>query len=415
MAGAAIPISPEVVRRLAVTKQRLAGRLPARATREDILSVIKDLAYVQWDPVSIVAPSHVLALWNRVGDFRLLDLEKLLWDERKLFEHWTPQASIVLMEDYPLYASLMKRYPSSLSGSWRSHEVQARKFLAGRAGLHKRMLSELKKGPLQVSQFRDYQTKKRPDEWTPTSDVSHMLFHMLMLGEVMVVGHDGNQNVWGLTGRFLPSWVHREPLPEVEFEREAAQRAIRALGTATPSEINYYFVRGRYRNLKGTLARLEADSLIHLVNVERFGGRDARYIHDEDLPLLEPLRAEALEPRVSLLPPFDNLVCSQARTKRVFDFDYVREQFLPQEKRRFGTYVLPILWGERLIGRIDPWLDKQNSKLVINSVHAESGAPTEGGVASKIGEKIQGLAEFLGAREVAYSERVPAPWKSSLH
>ena len=413
MTEAAISVSPELVRCLCVTKQRLAGRQPTRASTEGILSVVRDVAYVQWDPVSIVAPSHVLTLWNRVGDFRLSDLERLLWSQKKLFEHWTPQASIVLMEEYPLYASLMERYPSSLSGSWKSHEVQAKKFLTGHAGLHKKMLSELEKGPLLVSQFEDYRTK-RADEWAPTSDVSHMLFHMLMLGEVMVVGHDGNQNVWGLTSQFLPSWAKRKALPEGEFESQAAQRAIRALGTATPPEINYYFVRGRYRDLKGTVARLEADSMIRRVNVQGFRGREARYVHEKDLPLLESLKTEGLEPRVSLLPPFDNLVCSQARTKRVFDFGYVREQFLPEEKRRFGTYVLPILWGDRLIGRIDPRLDKQRGRLMINSVHAEMGAPSDREVSSKIAERIQDLAEFLGAREVVYSERVPASWKKSL-
>ena len=72
----------------------------------------------------MVAPSHVLSFWARVGDFRLSDLDGLLWDEKTFFEHWTPQASIVLTEDYPIYHSLMSRYPASLSGSWRNHEVR---------------------------------------------------------------------------------------------------------------------------------------------------------------------------------------------------------------------------------------------------------------------------------------------------
>lgn len=117
---------------------------------------------------------------------------------------------------------------------------------------------------------------------------------------------------------------------------------------------------------------------------------------------------------MSLLAPFDNLICSQARTNRVFGFDYVREQFLPQAKRRFGTYVLPILWGERLIGRVDPQMDRQSEKLIINSVHSERDAPSDREVASKIGETIGQLAEFLGAKEVGYTARVPAAWKSSL-
>lgn len=411
------PISTTVdcARRLAVTKQHLAGKLPARATREDILSTVRDLAYVQWDPVSIVAPSHVISLWSRLGNFRLSDLDRLLWKEKKVFEHWTPMASIVLAEDYPLYYSLMRRYPESLSGSWKSHELKAKKFLAEHAELRKRMLNELKKGPLQLSQFEDHlRTRRKGEAWTPESDVSEMLFHLLMSGEVMVAGHQGNQNIWGLSEGFLPDWVEKKEPTEEEFETQAAQRAIRALGTATPSEINYYFVRGRYRNLKRTLARLLDEAVIHRVRVEEFGNRDERYIHDKDIPLLESMSTGAWQPRMSLLAPFDNLICSQARTNRVFGFDYVREQFLPQAKRRFGTYVLPILWGERLIGRVDPQMDRQSEKLIINSVHSERDAPSDREVASKIGETIGQLAEFLGAKEVGYTARVPAAWKSSL-
>jgi uncharacterized protein YcaQ len=98
-----LSISAEDARRLAVTKQQLAGKLPAKPTREHILSAVRDLTFVQWDPIAVVAPSHVLSLWNRVGDFRLSDLERLLWYEKKLFLHWVNfAASLVLTEDYPL-------------------------------------------------------------------------------------------------------------------------------------------------------------------------------------------------------------------------------------------------------------------------------------------------------------------------
>lgn len=82
-----IPTTLQGIRRLAVAKQHLAGKLPKWGTREHILSVVRDITFVQWDPIEVVAPSHVLTLWNRIGDFSLSDLEKLLWEEKKLFEH----------------------------------------------------------------------------------------------------------------------------------------------------------------------------------------------------------------------------------------------------------------------------------------------------------------------------------------
>src|SRR2546430_5564882 len=85
---------------------------------EAIVSVIRDVGFVQWDPVPVIAPSHHLALWSGVGNLRRADLDKLLWDEKKVFEHWSHAASIVLTEDYPLHLSLMRRYPGSLSKSW---------------------------------------------------------------------------------------------------------------------------------------------------------------------------------------------------------------------------------------------------------------------------------------------------------
>jgi uncharacterized protein len=397
-----------------VTNQHLTGKLPKRPTRDEIVSLIRDLPYVQWDPVTIVAPSHMISLWSRLGRFDPSDLEGLLWDDRRVFLHWTPIASLVLAEDYPLYASLMKRYPGSMA-SWGIHGRRAVQFLANHKELRLRMLTELRKGPLQANQFSDYAIRKSEHGWSSENEISNLLYHLHMSGEVMVVGRRGNQNVWGLTDEFLPRWVEREPLGEDEFEREAAQRALRGLGTATPSEIKYYFPPGRYQNLKKALASLEEESLIHPVSVDGFGKKnEVRYVHDRDLPLLETIGSDAWDPRVSLIAPFDTLIRGQARTNAVFGFDYVHEQFLPKEKRKFGTYVLPILLGANLIGRADLKMDREKETLLVNSVHSERGAPTDRAVGSEIAERLGELAEFLGAKEVVYTPKVPGAWKVPL-
>ena len=126
-------------------KQRLAGKVPRKASSEDILSVVRDTCYIQWDPIDAVAPSHIVALWSRLGNYRIADLDRLLWDEKKLFLYWIPVASIVLTEDYPIYSALMRRYSEFLANSTRPSWARARKFLADHKELRKKMLSELKK------------------------------------------------------------------------------------------------------------------------------------------------------------------------------------------------------------------------------------------------------------------------------
>ncbi|MDG6900453.1 MAG: YcaQ family DNA glycosylase [Nitrososphaerota archaeon] len=415
MAPETLSSSAQSVRRLAITKQRLAGELPKKANREDILSVVRGLAYVQWDPVTIVAPSHVISLWSRLGNFSLADLEKLLWEDRTLFEHWTPIASMVLTEDYPIFYSLMKRYPESLTRSWGTLRANAVKLLSKRPELRKSMLRQLKKGPLQISEFKEYvKTKRSEDGWTTGSEVARMVSSLHMSGDAMVVGHEGNQNVWGLSEDFLPEWTKREALSEGEFERQAALRAIRALGTATQREIWYYFVRGRYQNLAGTLKKLLDESAIQRITIEGLDKKDERYIHLGDVPLLESMAGDAWRPRATLIAPFDNLIYGRGRTNLLFGFDYVHEQFLPQAKRRYGTYVLPILWGDRLIGRVDMLMDKKQNRLLVNSAHAEPGAPSGREVGEDIGGAVQRLADFLGAREAVYSSRVPSKWREAL-
>ena len=417
MSKQAISTNVEEVRRFTVIKQGLAGKLPKKPTAESILSVVRDLCYVQWDPIDAVAPSHTISFWSRLGNYRVSELERLLWDEKRLFLYWAPVASIVLTEDYPIYSALMRRYAEYVAKSTRPSWARPRKFLAEHKELRKKMLSELKKkGPLLSTQFQDYiRTGRSADGWTSGSDVSNMLHYLTVTGEIFVVGHKGLQNVWGLAEDFLPTSVDRTNLTDEEFEREAAQRALRALGTAFEREIYLYYPRDRYLNLKKTLEGLEREGRIHRVHVEGLGRNSEQFVHEKDLRLLESIDSEDFEPRMTLIAPWDNILCNLARTERLFGFDYIHENFLPEKKRKYGTFVHPILYGDKIIGRTDLRMEKEDKRLNVLSVHAEPGAPTDKETAAKLGGTLRELAEFLGAKEVEYSGRVPAGWRSSLH
>ena len=133
------------------------------------------------------------------------------------------------------------------------------------------------------------------------------------------------------------------------------------------------------------------------------------------MPLLDRLEADEWQPRTTLLSPFDNLICDRERTEQLFSFRFRIEIYVPKAKREYGYYVLPILHGDRLIGRIDPKMDRKASRLDINAVYAESGAPMTVEVARSVNDSVQSLAEFLGAREITYASRVPVGWRKILH
>ena len=139
------------------------------------------------------------------------------------------------------------------------------------------------------------------------------------------------------------------------------------------------------------------------------------YVHDDDLGTLERLeRGERWEPRPTLLSPFDNLICDRARTRRLFGFDYTIEIYTPKSKRRYGYYAMPILHGDRLIGRIDPAMDRKSGRLTILSVHAEPGAPADRRTGEAVASAIQDLAVFVGARDVVIERAEATGWRRAL-
>ena len=414
MNDAPLRLTREQARRIVLLQQRLAGRA-ARASPEAVVRTIRQLGFVQWDPVPIVAPSHLLSLGARLDRFRPAHLERLLWSDRKVFEHWMPIASLVLTEDYPLFRSLMRRYPASMGKSWGIQGVRAAEFLRRHQDLRTRILRRLRSGPMRIGDFQEHTgAPRRGPDWEPASDVSEMLFHLGMAGEVMVVGHDGAQNLWGLAKEFLPAGTPQERLSIAEFERRAAERSLRALGVACARDIHFYFVRGRYQTLDATLAALEEEGRIHRVQIEGISARPVHYVHDDVLRRLDAVANGAWEPRTSLLPPFDTLLGSPIRLNRLFDFAYVREQFLPREKRRFGTYVLPIVHGDRIIGRIDPQFDRGAGLLRVLSVHAEPGAPAGREPAEAISHALDRLARDIGAKQVELPTSLPPEWAGFL-
>lgn len=403
-------LSKTSVRRLAITRQHLSGK-PPKPSRAAILEIVRDLGCLQLDPISAVARSHLLVLWSRLGIYDPADVERLLFEDRALFEYWAHVASIVLTEDYPVHHWRMKQYGRGEDEDTWSERV--RDWLAQNQSLYDFILAELsEKGALMSRQLElDDKVSNAwvSSGWTNRRNVGQMIDFLWGEGKIMVSGRSGGQKIWDLTERCFPDWAQHEAWDASEVVAYAAQKAIRALGVATIQQMKVHYTRGRYPNLPAVLQTLEADGKIERVAVEDLPG--TWYIHTDDLPLLERIEAGEFQPRTVLLSPFDNLICDRDRTEALWDFYFRIEIYVPADKRQYGYYVLPILHGDRLIGRIDPQYDRKTKTLHINNIYAEPKAPAR--AASAIRKSIESLAAFLGAQQIIYGN-VADVWRGKI-
>jgi hypothetical protein len=404
-------VHPALARRLAVTRQRLADQRPP-AGAAGIMEVAADLGYLQLDPISVVARSHQLVLWSRLGGYRLGELDRLLWEERRLFEYWTHGASIVPTGDYQLHHLLMRRYPSDRN----AYNRRVRAWLADNQALRRSVLRQLRAGgPLPAKALEDRAAVGwRSAGWTSGRNVERMLDVLWAQGRIMVAGRAGQQRLWDLAERWLPAWTPTGRLPEREIVWRTTQRSLRALGIATARDIDRHFTEGRYPGLAAVLAGLERAGRVERVRVAADGVEwpGPWYLHADDLPLLERLQDGDWRPRTTMLSPFDNLIIGRERTERLFDFRYRMEIYVPKAARQYGYYVLPVLHGDRLVGRVDPALDRRRRRLLVHAVHAEPDAPADAGAA--LAAALHELAAFLGAEQVELRQPPPPVWRTAL-
>lgn len=403
-------LTPTQARQLFIHQQRLSGATPA-PTAANLLETVRALRCVQLDPLSVVARSHQLVLFSRVGPYDLAALDQLLWRDRALFEYWAHCASIVLTEDYALHHARMRNYPSG-EGVW---SQRARQWMKDNAKLKRYILSQLKKrGPLLSRDLEE--DGLHPKEWVSTGwtsgrNVSRMLDFLWLSGQIMVTARQGGQKVWDLAERVLPQWAPREKLPEQEITKRAIEHSLKALGVGTEKHIKFHFVRGRYPHFDEALAELIKTKRIRELEIKSWSGR--WFVHQDVEPLLAASPSTLNAPRTTLLSPFDNLIADRARTEQMFGFDFRIEIYVPQAKRKYGYYVLPLLHGDGLIGRLDPELNRETGVLTVNAVHAEPGAKKHSGVV--VTQAVESLAQFLGAQEIRYNRKsVPTFWKKDF-
>ena len=301
----------EEARRIAVRAQALDG------TAGGVLETVRRLGFLQLDPISSVAPPQHLVLWSRLGSWDTAELDRLLWEERKLVE-W--RAFLYPIEDLPILRAFMRR---------RDRPIDQRviEWTKARAPYRRHVLKELReRGPLLSREIADAPSHRREDHrWWGQRQMGLMLELLAARGEVAVVGRRGKQRVWDLAERWYPE---TETLPLPKARKLYDEKRFRALG----------------------------------VRLQR--GRLVAHPEAEDGPV---------PTRTTFLSPFDRLVHDRARTEALWDFFYRLEMYVPAAKREYGYYVLPILHGDRLVGRIEPVFDRKSGTLDVKGVWWEPG------------------------------------------
>jgi uncharacterized protein YcaQ len=331
------PVSLAQARRIAVRSQLLDG------SATDVLQTVRRLGFLQIDPIATVAPPQRLVLWSRLGPYDAAELDRLLWKERKLFE-WG--AFIWPIEDFPLLRARMRRR----RGKYK-FEQKASEFLQTNARFKRHLLRELElHGPLLSREIEaDLMVSRDPHDWWGSRKVGLMLELLEGRGVVAVAGRQGKQRLWDLAERWYPE---AESMPWPEARRQLEEKRWRSLGVR--------YERGEWR------AHPDAE--------------------DGSVPR-----------RVTFLSPFDRLIHDRDRAEVLWDYRYRLEMYVPKAKREYGYYVLPILRGDRLIGRIDPVLDRRTGVLKVNSVHWEPGVEPV-----SLQRPLRDLARFIGAGSIEY-------------
>ncbi len=345
-------VSEAEARRIAVRSQLLDG------SATDVLDTVQRLGFLQLDPIATVAPPQHLVLWSRHGSYDTAELDRLLWHERALFE-WN--AFVWPIEDLRFVRALMRRWRRS---THYSHERWIRAFLEENRAFRRYVLRELEQnGPRLSRQLEDRAVGDPSDHrWYGSRRVGRMLTALHLRGEVAVAGRRGGQRLWDLAERWYPE---TQPATLRATERFLAEKRFRALGVRRAND--------------GWEAHAAAD-----------GGDDV------------------LPERVTVLSPFDRLVYDRDRAEALFGFRYRLEMYVPAAKREYGYYVLPMLRGDRLIGRVEPVVDRENGVLRVLGLWAEPGAPADAGPA--IADSLRGLAAWLGAATVVWESAPPRPW-----
>jgi uncharacterized protein YcaQ len=388
-----------------------------------LAGVIDRLGVVQVDTINVVRRTQYLVPWSRLGAYDDTLLDALLFPNRTVFEYWSHAASIVPMRDYPYYRADMVCANAFQQNIW----VHYQHWKAAHPDPVTRVLDTIReRGPLASADFERDPSAQRASawDWYGPKESRKALDVLWTLGDLMVHSRRGGQKVYDLRERVLVEAFGEAvpgdddlPSPEEQLDH-FTRRTARALGVVTPSWLWDYFRLGDYDHLsengKRPARRASAARLLEalaregaLVPAAIEGVSEPAYVAVERMGDLERLRAGEGPQRTTLLSPFDNLIWHRARTRTLFDYEVCFEAYVVPEKRRYGYYCLAVLHRGRLVGRIDPKMDREAKRLIVRAAYLELGVAVDEGLLGGLAGALHDLGRFLGATSITVERSEP--------
>ncbi|WP_328638998.1 winged helix-turn-helix domain-containing protein [Streptomyces canus] len=334
----ATDLTADEARRIVLRAQGFLGTPDRRA---GVRGVLRHLGAVQLDTISVLARSHELIPYARLGAVGRKKVESAYWTDRHAFEYWSHAACILPIEEWPHFAFRRRAYRSR--PHW-NHQLPD--------GTYDQVIKQLRtEGPLTATELGG---AKKTSEWWDWSGTKVAVERALMYGEVVCVERRGWKRVYDLAERAVPANLLHDELDDAECLRRLVRLAGQSLGVGTRADI------ADYHRLKGEqVDAVIADSGLVPVTVEGWG----KPAWADPAALETPPRGRH---RTTLLSPFDSLIWERARTERIFGFTHRLEAYVPKPKRIYGYFAMPVLAGGRLVGRVDP--AREGSTLVARQV-----------------------------------------------
>jgi len=381
-------LSLEEARRIALAAHGFDRPRPPRVSAGHIRRVLRQLSLVQIDYVNVLVPAHYQVPYSRLGPYDRSLLDELVYGRREFTEQWAHEASILPVDAWPLLRHRME-----------THRVRPwgfERFLDRQPDYAAWVLEQVRaRGPLTAADLPapDGSSRRIPGAWHTVPRAT--LEAHFGRGLLAVADRQSNfARAYDLAERVIPPEHRERSVSRQEARRELVRRSARACGVATAGDLADYY-RMPVDDVRPCVAELVESRELRQVRVERW--REVAYLDREASPARRVAAA-------SLISPFDPLIWFRPRTARLFGFDYRLEIFVPEPKRKWGYYVLPFLYGERLVARVDLKSDRVGRRLLVLAAYLESGAKSEA-VAVALASELRTMARWLGLDTVVVEGR----------